>query len=229
MRRSCRTVALPVVLVTTAWACGTRPFPGPPLGVGTLGSGGGTEILDGGETSGSGSGERSGSSGSSGGSGRGAGTGSSSAGSGAAGSTGAESGSSTSGNSSSGATEAPDAGDAGAGGVVLTIPSGPIHIVSLRWTISGPNTYQGSVEFGDAQSFEWVVGGILAARGYMLSVTATDAQGDPCKGTSSTFNVVPGMSTYTMITITCDVGSDDQADVTTGSVAIEAGVVAASD
>ncbi len=96
-------------------------------------------------------------------------------------------------------------------------------------TISGPNTYQGSVEFGDAQSVEWVVGGILAAHGYTLSVTATDAEGDPCKGTSPMFDVVPGASTYTMITITCDVASPDQADVTTGSVAIEAGVVAASD
>jgi hypothetical protein len=99
----------------------------------------------------------------------------------------------------------------------------------LSWTISGPNTYGGSVEFGDAQSVEWVVGGIAAAHGYTLSVVATDSAGDPCHGTSSPFNVVPGTSTYTMITIVCDTGSADPADVTTGSVAIEAGVVAASD
>jgi hypothetical protein len=96
----------------------------------------------------------------------------------------------------------------------------------LTWTIAGPNTYQGSVDFGDAGSFEWVVGGILAAHGYRLSVTAKDSAGDPCQGTSAPFDVVPGLSTYTMITITCDTTVSEPADVGTGSVAIEAGVVA---
>lgn len=118
--------------------------------------------------------------------------------------------------------------DAGAGGIDLTV-GGPIHLSSLHWSIAGPSTYQGSVEFGDAQSTEWVIGGIVEGAGYTLSVVATDTSGDPCQGTSAPFSVEPGVVIYTMITIVCDTGAADLADVMTGSVAVEAGVIAASD
>jgi hypothetical protein len=226
-----------VVLVVAAWACGARPREDS-YGVGTVGGGGGTEILDGGRY-GSGSGASSGNSAgesgaSSGGSGMGVGesggVSGSGASSGASGSSGASAGSGATGGSgasgSSGAvSEIADAGDGSTGGLHLTI-GGPVHLVSLHWTISGPNTYDGSVEFGDAQSVEWVVGGIAAGSGYTLSVTATDSFGDPCDGTSSTFSVDPGIVNYTLLTITCHSSIDgESADVTTGSVAIEAGVV----
>jgi hypothetical protein len=115
--------------------------------------------------------------------------------------------------------------DAGTGGIHLTL-GGPIRLSALHWTISGPNTYQGSVEFGDAQSTEWVIGGIVEGGGYTLSVVATDTSGDPCQGTSAPFSVEPGTVIYTMITIVCDTSVTDPPDVTTGSVAVEAGVVA---
>jgi hypothetical protein len=240
MRPARQVIALGLTVVgAAAWGCGAHPSEGQ-RGVGTVGGGGGTELLDAGSTSsGNGSGESSGLSGSSGsrsgnvttgsgGSTTGSASGNSGAESGSGGATGS-SGSAASSSTDGGAADASDAGDAGTGGFVLTIPPGPVHLVFLSWTIAGPHTYQGSVEFGDAQSFEWVVGGILAAHGYTLSVLATDAAGDPCRGTSSPFDVAPGMSTYTMITITCDAASPDPADVTTGSVVVEAGVVSASD
>jgi hypothetical protein len=101
-----------------------------------------------------------------------------------------------------------------------------VHLASLDWSISGPATYQGSVEFGAAKSTEWVIGGIADGSGYTLIVTATDTAGDPCRGTSAPFSVEAGKVVYTMITIVCDISVFDAADVTTGSVAVEAGVVA---
>jgi|SRR5580658_531333 hypothetical protein len=229
MRVAAQRIALALlVLGAGAWGCGARPGEGGRGGVGTVGGGGGTEIFDGGQTRTDGSSGGSGASSGGATSGSGASTGGTASTGANSGSTGA-SGASGSSSSSGAGGEAIDAGDSGTGGIVLTIPPGPVHLVSLNWTISGPNTYKGSVEFGDAQSVEWVVGGILAARGYTLSVVGTDAAGDPCRGMSPPFNVVPGISTYTTITITCDTGGPDPADVTTGSVAIEAGIVAASD
>jgi hypothetical protein len=188
-----------VVCGVAVWGCGVRPPQGG-KGIGTVGGGGGTETLNDGGSSGAmaSSGTASGASGNSG-------------------ATGAASGASGS------SDEAADAGDAGTGGLHLSI-GGPVHLVSLTWTVNGPNTYKGSVEFGDAQSVEWVVGGILAGSGYTLSVTATDAGGDPCDGTSPPFSVEPGTTTYTILTIVCHTTSTDAADVSTGSVAIDASV-----
>jgi hypothetical protein len=212
-----------------ACGCGARPPQGG-IGLGTVGGGGGTEIL----SDASGDSAASGSSGSSGKGNGDASAGSGTSGNGTGSGTGGSSGSSsapsgasaTSGASGSSNSETTDAGDAGTGGLHLSI-GGSLHLVSLQWTISGPHTYHGSVTFGDAQSFEWVVGGIVAGSGYTLSVTATDASGDPCNGTSQPFSVEPGRTIYTLLTITCHTTVMDPADVATGSVAIDASVVSA--
>jgi hypothetical protein len=221
-----------------AWGCGAHNGHGPG-GVGTVGGGGGTEIPDDAQAS-SGATGTSGATGSSGnaheagagGSSSGGSTGSSTSGTGSSGGSGSSSGASSGTNasgSSAGASsgseiaDAGDAGDAGTGGLQLSI-GGPLHLVSLDWAVTGPNTYKGSVQFGDAQSVEWVVGGILQGSGYTLSVTAKDDAGDPCDGTSAPFSVSPGTTTYTILTIVCHTPSADPADVTTGSVAVDASV-----
>jgi hypothetical protein len=141
------------------------------------------------------------------------------------------SGTSGSGDADAGEGGTGDGGDGGSGegGSIVLDLGGPVHLVSLQWTISGPHMYEGDVNFGDAQSFEWVIGGIIAGDGYTLSVTATDAGGDPCHGTSSPFSVVAGVVSYATMTIVCTTPTVDPADVTTGSVAIEAGVTGVSD
>jgi hypothetical protein len=223
-----------VVLGGMAWSCGARaPYEGGG-GLGFVGGGGGEETLDGGNSRGS-SGSSGLSSGSSSGgasssgqhSGSNGGTGQSGGESGANGGTGSSGASGGSGTGATGASSgtgtAPE--DAGTGsGIHLTF-SGSIHLTSLQWTISGPNMYQGSVDFGAASSFEWVIGGILDGSGYTLSVVASDAAGDPCQGTSAPFNVEASKVNYIQITVVCDV-RNDMADVSTGSLAVEAGVVA---
>jgi hypothetical protein len=57
----------------------------------------------------------------------------------------------------------------------------------------------------------------------------SDTAGDPCSGTSAPFSVEAGKVNYILLTIVCEVRSgSDMADVTTGSVAVEAGVVTSS-
>jgi len=68
--------------------------------------------------------------------------------------------------------------DGGSGALVLNLSGA--HLTSLDWAINGPNTYTGAVTIGDAQSIEWIIGGIVAGDGYTITVTATDTSGDPC-------------------------------------------------
>jgi hypothetical protein len=111
-------------------------------------------------------------------------------------------------------------------GVMLNLPPG--FFVFLDWTITGPGgTYSGSTQFGAAQSIEFVVGGILAGSGYTITLTGTDPSGDPCTGTSAPFAVAPGGTAVAGVTIECldGDGGARPANVTTGNVAVEAGVL----
>jgi hypothetical protein len=120
-----------------------------------------------------------------------------------------------------------DAGDGGSSvGVVLNLPPG--FFMTLYWTIAGPpGTYSGMVDFGAARSIEFVVGGINAGDGYKLTLTGTDPSGDLCMGTSAPFSVEPGATTSTGVDIQCFIGDagPQAAPITTGNVAVDAGVV----
>jgi hypothetical protein len=118
-------------------------------------------------------------------------------------------------------------GNTGTVGARLTLATG-VSLTSLNWTISnGTNTYTGTVNIGDAQSVEWVAGGILAGSGYTLTVSGSDSQGDPCAGTTgATINVLAGATSQAIIAVTCTIPPDAStaADVHTGSVEVDASV-----
>ncbi len=120
------------------------------------------------------------------------------------------------------------AGDTGTVGARLTIATG-VNVTSLNWTIkNATNSYTGTVNIGDAQSVEWVAGGIFAGSGYSISVTGTDTSGDPCTGsTPSNITVSAGTTTQAVISVTCIAPPDAAvaADVTTGSLEVDASVV----
>jgi hypothetical protein len=109
-----------------------------------------------------------------------------------------------------------------------------INVTDLKYTITGSGTTAGNnygpldANIGDAMSAEWVAGGITAGCGYTLSVSGVDSNNDPCSGTTGTFCVVPGQTTYEQISVVCLEPTDGQvaADVNTGSVAVEAGITA---
>jgi hypothetical protein len=114
-------------------------------------------------------------------------------------------------------------GDGGSIGVGFDEPPG--FFSSLVWTVTGPNTYSGSVDFGPAQSVEFVVGGIDQGDGYALTLSGIDVYGDPCAGTSAPFAVTPGIVVAIGMTVTCTRSGDGgPANVTTGSVSVDAGV-----
>jgi hypothetical protein len=118
-------------------------------------------------------------------------------------------------------------GDGGAEVLVnFNIPPGLFP--TLQWTISGPNTYSGVLMMGQASSIEFVAGGIQEADGYTLTLSGTDIYGGFCTGTSPPFNVQGGVVTGVSVTIICpnpEASGPGTADVTTGSVAVDAGVV----
>ncbi len=117
-------------------------------------------------------------------------------------------------------------GDTGAVGATLTIGT-QVTLASLGWTISGPNSYSGVEPIGDAQSVEFVAGGIAAGSGYTISVFGVDSEGDPCAGSSNPFGVVAGQITNVALLVTCTVPTDASlnADIQTGSFAVDAGVI----
>ena len=117
--------------------------------------------------------------------------------------------------------------DTGRVGASLLIGPG-LSLTSLNWTITnGANSYSGIAQIGDAQSVEWVAGGILAGTGYSLGVTGADSNGDVCAGgTSSSFAVTKGGVTQVTLVVTCTSSPDSStaANVTTGSVEVDASV-----
>ncbi len=112
-------------------------------------------------------------------------------------------------------------------GVTFNVPPG--FFTSLDWVISGPSGYySGTVYFGDAHSIEFVAGGIQAGTGYTMTMAGTDRYGNPCSGTSAPFAVLAGQVAGTSLVLTCDAPGPDAsaaADVTTGSVGVDAGIV----
>src|ERR1700722_12571632 len=125
---------------------------------------------------------------------------------------------------SSQATAAPDASTASTGadavgsvGMALTIAPG-VQFTALSWTISGSSgPYSGNVPVGNAQSVEFVTGGIPAGGPYAMSLTGTDSSGDPCSGSASFFVAAGGVSKVA-VTISCFYPTDAgiPADVTVG-------------
>jgi hypothetical protein len=107
----------------------------------------------------------------------------------------------------------------------LDIPGGT-SITSLSWTITnGANTYTGIDAIGDAQSAEFVAGGVLAGSGYVVTITGTDSNGDTCLGSSAPFSVTAGNVAQVVLGVVCTVPPDGStaADVGTGAVEVDAG------
>ncbi len=78
-------------------------------------------------------------------------------------------------------------GDVGSVGMHLTIGNG-VHVNKLNWTISnGTNTYSNTVNITDdagneAQSIEFVAGGIQAGGGYTVTLSGFDSKWRPVHG-----------------------------------------------
>jgi hypothetical protein len=117
-------------------------------------------------------------------------------------------------------------GDNGTIKMHLTVAPGD-NLLALTYTCTGPSVIpSNTVNFGDAQSIEFDLGGITAGNGYQCVLTGTDTNGDPCTGTTTLFNVVAGQVSGASVLVTCTVPTDASfgADVNTGTVGFDAGV-----
>ena len=114
------------------------------------------------------------------------------------------------------------------GTVDLQLLIGPgDHLYSLSYACTGPSVIPpGTVNFNDAQSIEYTLGGIAAGSGYQCTLTGTDSNGDPCSGVTTSFSVIAGQVTGAGAAITCTVPTDAAlgADVNNGSVGFDATV-----
>jgi hypothetical protein len=123
-------------------------------------------------------------------------------------------------------------GQSGSVGMTLTIGNG-VHINSLNWTLAnGTNTYSGTIQITDdagneAQSVEFVAGGIQAGSGYTVTLSGSDTSGDPCSGTSAPVTVMAGATSAASVLVTCTVPTNSAlaSEVDSGFIAVDAGVV----
>jgi hypothetical protein len=116
----------------------------------------------------------------------------------------------------------------GIGTVRLQLQIGPgDYLYSLSYACTGPSVIPpGTVNFNDAQSVEYTLGGVAAGSGYQCALSGTDSNGDICSGTTTAFSVVAGQVSGAGAVITCTVATDAAlaADVANGSVGFDAAV-----
>jgi hypothetical protein len=139
-----------------------------------------------------------------------------------------ERGSSSSGPESPSSTSSSpiDDSDPGSIGLRLTIGNG-VNLYSLSYTCTGPSPIPpGTVNFNDAQSVEYVLGGITPGSGYQCTLTGFDSNGDSCTGTTTQFSVLSGQVSNAGVVVTCTVPTDAAiaADVNVGSTYFDAAV-----
>jgi hypothetical protein len=127
---------------------------------------------------------------------------------------------------------APTRGETGSVGMHLTIGNG-VHVNQLNWTISnGTNTYSQTLFITDdggheAQSVEFVAGGIQAGSGYVITLSGSDTSGDPCTGSSQPVTVVAGATSVAQVVVTCTIPTDATVATAVGSgnISVDAGAV----
>jgi Calcineurin-like phosphoesterase len=104
--------------------------------------------------------------------------------------------------------------NASAGSIALALAGGAI-VNAFTYTISGPNSYTGSINVANSSTVSATIGGIVAGNGYSLMLSGSSVDGQTmCSGTSASFVVTAGATTPVSVTIDC------HGPAKTGSVAV---------
>ncbi|HEX3851836.1 MAG TPA: hypothetical protein VHW01_12765, partial [Polyangiaceae bacterium] len=94
------------------------------------------------------------------------------------------------------------------GSIGLSLQAAGVTLNSVAYTIIGPGGFSksGSIDVTNSTHISTVIGGIPAANGYSVSLTASDASnsGITCAGSAS-FNVTAGATTSAQVHLTCKV------------------------
>jgi hypothetical protein len=99
------------------------------------------------------------------------------------------------------------------GTVGLRLLVGPnVSLTSCQYTLAnGQYFYAGFVPLGDASAtgpVTFVEGGVASGTGYVLTIQATDTNGDPCSGSSSPFAVAASIVNGVALQVTCIIPTD---------------------
>ena len=85
----------------------------------------------------------------------------------------------------------------------LALPDGS-HIDSVGYTISGgPTSKAGTVDVSNDGKIDAVVGGLEAAPGYMIALSATSSAGYRCAGQAGPFTVIANATVSIAVVLTC--------------------------
>ncbi|HEY5375604.1 MAG TPA: hypothetical protein VIK01_18120, partial [Polyangiaceae bacterium] len=99
-------------------------------------------------------------------------------------------------------------GDESTGSIGLSLQAAGVTLNSVTYTIIGPGGFSkaGSIDVTNSTQISTVIGGIPAANGYSVSLTAADAGNSSitCAGSAS-FNVTAGATTSAQVHLTCKV------------------------
>jgi hypothetical protein len=121
---------------------------------------------------------------------------------------------------SSGRASSAQRDDVGTVGMQLVLPGG-LTINTLSYTVSGPNSYSGTVNVAGSSNINFGVANVAPGSGYVLSESASSADGVvTCSGTSAPFTVSSGQTTTVAVALACT-ASPDAGTIIGTSVATE--------
>jgi hypothetical protein len=113
------------------------------------------------------------------------------------------------GDSSIGSGALPPEGGVSSIGLNLTLSGNGTALYSLTFSCTnGTSTFGGTINFGDAQTIEQLVGGVPDGTGYTCRLTGSDTNNDYCSGTTASFSVIVGQITAVSSTVVCVVPTD---------------------
>jgi Calcineurin-like phosphoesterase len=97
-----------------------------------------------------------------------------------------------------------DPNDVGMVSLELQVAPGVV-LNTVSYSMTGPNSYSGSINLTNASAITAVIGTIATGTGYHLSVTGTSTDGTAvCSGTSAPFNVQAAATSTVAIALSCN-------------------------
>jgi hypothetical protein len=99
-------------------------------------------------------------------------------------------------------------GSVGRVGMNFSLPAG-LELDQVNYTITGPNTYSGTLNVQNATVIELGVSNIAPGTGYVLSESAkTPDSAVTCSGSSAPFSVGAGETTFVTVALVCTASAD---------------------
>jgi hypothetical protein len=106
------------------------------------------------------------------------------------------------------------------GSVKLALQAAPgITVNSFAYSITGPKSYNGTIDTSNSSTVSTLIGGVSVGTGYSLTLTGTSTDGQTsCSGSSAPFNVSAHATTNVMVAIDCHTGAKTGSILVNGTI-----------